>query len=75
MIWGNRRDYLARDMTILVGMPSSSVGESKGSLEWSYIPRPSGSVMPRKREEKKQNNMSAQRTSREDQKVWRILQF
>ena len=46
-------------------------GRSKGSS----IPRTAISVMLRKREEKKQKNMSVQRTSREDQKVWRLLQF
>ena len=35
-------------------------GRSKGSLGWSSITRPAGSVMLQKREEKKQKNMSAQ---------------
>ena len=61
-------------MTPLAGMPSSLVEEARGSLEWFSIPRPAGIVMLNKIEEKKQKNMSAQRTSREAQKVWRLLQ-
>ena len=75
MIWDGRRDHLVVDMTTLAGMTSSLVGEARGSLEWSYIPRPAGSVMLRKIEDKKHKNMSAHRTSREYQKVWRLLQL
>ena len=64
MIWAVRRDDLVVDMNPLVGMTSSLVVEAKVSLEWFYIPRPSGSMMLWKREEKKHNNMSSQRTSR-----------
>ena len=49
MIWASRRDHMVGDMTPLVGMPSSLVGEARGSLEWSSIPRPAGSVMLCKR--------------------------
>ena len=75
MIWGDRRDHLVGDMIPLVGMPSSLVGEARGSLEWSSILRPYGSVMLQKREEKNQKNMSPQRTSGEAKKVWRLLLF
>ena len=67
------RDYLVGDMNPLVGMPSSLVEEARGSLEWSCIPRPSGSVMMHKIEENKQKSISAQGTPREDQKLWRLL--
>ena len=40
MIWSGRRYNLVGDMTPLVGMPSSLVGEARGSLEWSYITSP-----------------------------------
>ena len=73
MIWDVRRDHLVGDMTPLAGMYSSFVGEERGSLEWSSITRPDRSVMLQKRKEEKHKNMSAQRTSMEAQKVWRIL--
>ena len=57
MIWAGRKDHLLGDMNPLAGMLSSSVGEARGSLEWSSIPRPTGSVMLHKKEEKKQKNM------------------
>ena len=72
MIWAGRRDHLVGDTTPLQGMPSSSAEEKRESLEWSSIPRPVGSVTLQKRKEKKQKNMSAQRTSREAQKVWKL---
>ena len=75
MIWAGRRDHLVVDMVPLAGMPSSLVGEARGSLGWSSIPRPAGSVMLQKREDKKQKNMNAQRTLRGAQKVWRLLQY
>ena len=75
MIWADRRDHLVGDMTPLAGMPSSLVGEARGSLEWYSIPRPSRIVMLHKIEDKKQKNMSDQRTPREAQKVWRLLQL
>ena len=75
MTWAGRRDHMGGDMNPLVGMPSSLVEEARGSLEWSSIPRPDGSVMLQEREENNQNKMSAQRTSMEAQKVWRRLQF
>ena len=75
MIWADRRDYLVGDMTPLAGIPSSFLGEARGSLECSSIPRPAVSVMLQKREDKKQKKMSAQRTLREAQKLWRLLQF
>ena len=52
MIWYGRRDHLVGDMFPLAGMPPSLVGEARGSLEWSSIPRPSGSLMLQKREDK-----------------------
>ena len=75
MIWAGRKDHLVGDMTPLAGMPSSLVGEARGSLEWSSISRPDGSVMLQKREDKKQKNISAQRTLRGAQKVWRLLLY
>ena len=75
MIWVGRRDHLVGDMTPLAGMTSSLLGEARGSLEWSSITRPAVSVTLQKIEEKNQKNMSFQRTSRESQKVWRLLQF
>ena len=74
MIWVVRRDHMVVDMTPLADIHSSLVVEAKLSLEWFSIPRPSGSMMLWKREEKKHDNMSSQRTPREAQ-VWRILQF
>ena len=65
MIWACRIDHLVGDMNPLAGMPSSLVGEARGSLEWSSIPRPAGSVMLQKIEENNQKKMSAQRTFRE----------
>ena len=59
IIWANRRDHMVGDINPLSGMPSSLSVESRGSLEWTYIPRPTGNVMPRKIEDKKQKNMSA----------------
>ena len=47
-------------------------GEKRESSEWSSIPRPVGSATLQKRKEKKQKNMSSQRTSREAQKVWKL---
>ena len=60
-------------MTPLAGMTSSLMKEARGSLEWSSIPRPAGSVMLHKIEEEEKKNMISQRTSREAQKVWRLL--
>ena len=74
-IWAGRRDHLVGDMTPLAGMPSSLVEEARGSLEWSSIPRHAGSVMLQKREDKNQNYIRAQRTSREAQKLWRLLLY
>ena len=71
MIWAGRRDHMVGDTTPLQGMPSSSAEEERESSEWSSIPRPVGSVTLQKRKEKKQKNMSAQRTLSEDQKVWK----
>ena len=73
MIWDGRRDHMVGHMTPLAGMPSPLVEESRGSLEWSSIPSPARSVILQKIEEKKQNNMSAQRTPRGAQKVWRLM--
>ena len=73
--WSGRRDHLGGDMTPTVDIPSSSGQGARGSSEWSSIQRPAGILMLRKREENKQKNMSAQRTPREAQKVWRLLQF
>ena len=67
MIWSGRRDHMGGYMTPLAGMNSSLVGEARGSLEQSSIPRPSGSVMLRKRYKKKQNKRSVQRTLRKAQ--------
>ena len=75
MIWAVRRDHLVVDMTPLAGMALSLVVEAKVSLEWFSIPRPSGSMMLWKREEKKHNNTSYQITTREDKKVLRLLKF
>ena len=63
MIWAGRRDHLVVYMTSISGRPSSSVGEERGSFEWSSIPRPTGSLMLRKIEEKKKN-MSVHRNLR-----------
>ena len=49
MIWAGRRDHLVGDMTPLADMPSSLVGESRGSLEFSFIPRTAVSMMLQKR--------------------------
>ena len=73
--WSGRRDHLGGDMTPPVDTPSSSGQGARGSSEWSSIPRPFGSVILRKIEEKNQKNMSAQRTSREAQKVSNLLQI
>ena len=75
MIWDGRRDHLVGDMTPLAGMPSSLAEEEKWSSECYSMPRPSRSVMLYKREDNKHKNTSAQITSREAQKVWRLLQF
>ena len=56
-------------MTPPADTPLSSGQGARGSLVRSSIQRPAGSVMLRKREDKKQKNMSAQRTSREAQKL------
>ena len=69
MIWAGRRDNMVGDMTPLACMSSSLVAEARGSLVWSSIPRASKIVILQKREDKKHNNMSAQITSREAQKV------
>ena len=50
MIWASRRDHMAGDMTPLAGMPSSLVGEARGSLEWSSIQMPDGGVILGKRD-------------------------
>ena len=55
-------------MTPPADTPSSSGQGERVSLEWSSIQGPAGSVMLRKREENKQKNMRAQRTSRESKK-------
>ena len=60
-------------MTPPEGMTSSSGQVARGSLEWSYIQGPSGSVVLQKREDNNQKNIRAQRTSREARKVWRLL--
>ena len=75
MIRAVRIDHLVGDMTPLVGMHSSLVEEAKGLLEWSSITIPSVSVMLHKIEEKKQKNMISQRTSKESQKVCRLLLY
>ena len=62
-------------MTPLARMPSSLLGESRRSLEWYSIPRPDGSVTLQKKEENNQKNMIPQRTPKEEQKVWGLLQF
>ena len=48
-------------MTPLANTPSSLGQGARGSSEWSSIQRPAVSLMMRKREKKKQNNMSAQK--------------
>ena len=48
MICSGRRDHMVGYMTPLAVMPSSLVGEARGSLEWSSILRPVGSVMLQK---------------------------
>ena len=53
MIWDGRRDHMVKDATPLAGMPSSFVGEARGSLELSSIPRPAGSFVLKNIEEKK----------------------
>ena len=75
MIWADRRYHLVGDMNPLAGMPSSLVEESMGSFEWSSIISPVISVMLRKIDEKKQKNVISQRTSRESQKMWRLMQL
>ena len=75
MIRSGRRDHLVGDMTPLACMTSSLVEEARGSLGWSSIPRPVRSLVLHKREDNKHKNTSAQITSREAQKVWRLLQF
>ena len=65
MTWAGRRDHLGEYMTPPANMPSSLGQGARRSLEWSYIPRPSVSLMLKKGEDKKQKNMSSQRTSRE----------
>ena len=62
-------------MTDLVGMPSYLMVEARLSLEWYSIPSPAGSMMLHKIEENKHKKMSAQRTPREVQKLWNILQL
>ena len=62
-------------MTPTADTPSSSGQEARGSPEWSSIQRPAANVTLKKTEDNKKNNMRAQRTSREAQKVWRLLQF
>ena len=57
------------------GMGVPLVEEARGFLEWYSIPRPARSVMLQKREEKNQKHMSAQRTWRKAEKVWRILLY
>ena len=75
MIWAGRKDHLVGDMNPLSGMPSSLMVEARGSLELSSIPRPAGSVMLQKKEENNKKNMSAQRTSRGPQNLWRLLLY
>ena len=64
IIWDGRRDHLVGYITFSAVMPSSLVGEARGSLEWFSITKPAGNVMLQKIEDKNHNNMSAQRTSR-----------
>ena len=71
--WYGRRDTPARDMTPPADTPSSLVQGARVLSEWYSIPRPSGSDTIQKREEKKQNNTSAQRTPMESKKVRRLL--
>ena len=75
MILDGRIDHLVGDMTPLTDMYSSLVGEARRSLEWSSITRPDTSLMLQVRKEKKQKNMSDQRTSKKSQKAWRLLHF
>ena len=75
MIWASRRDHLVGDMTPLESIPSSLVGKSRGTLELSSIPRPVGSVMLHKIEEKKHKNVISQITLRGAQEVWRLLLY
>ena len=75
MIWAGRRDHMLGDITPLSGMPSSSVVEARVSLEWSSITRPVVILMLQKREQDNQNKMISQRTSREAQKVWRLMKL
>ena len=62
MIWADIRDHLVGDTTPLQDMPSSLAEEKRESSEWSSITRPVGSATLHKRKERKQKNMSAQRT-------------
>ena len=75
IIWAGIRDHLEVDMNPLAGMTSSLAGEARGSLEWSSIPRPAGSMMLQKREYKNKKKMITQRNFREAKKLWRLLKF
>ena len=75
MIWAGRTDHMVGDMTHIAGIPSSYLGETKGSLELSSIPRPAVSVVLQKIEEENQNFISSQRTLREAQNIWRLLKL
>ena len=75
MIWDGRRDHLDGDMNTIAVIPSSSVRYLRALLEYSFVKSPAESLMPQIRGEKNQMNMSAQITSREAQKVWRLVQF
>ena len=75
MICTGRRYHIVGDMNPLAGIPSPLVGEARGSLEWSSITRPSVSVMLRKIEDNNKKKIISQRTSRESQKVWRLMKF
>ena len=69
MIWDGRRDHLEGDMTSIVSITSSLVGDAKGSLELSFIKMSTGSMMLRKIEENNHKNINARRTSRKVQKL------
>ena len=75
MIWGGRTDCIVEDMTYLVGMPLSLAGFPVGLSLWYSIQSNSKIVMLKIIGEKRQNNMSDQRNSREALKIWRLVQF
>ena len=73
MGWQNRYSGRRYDSSIKHAFIIGKV--ARVSYEWSSIPRPVGSLTLHKREEKKQKNMSVQRTFREAQKLWRFLLY